>query len=169
MNDVNVYRPMELLKAKKMAIGTVSHGRKKVAEGKWVEIREGLSKKVDPIFDKLPTYWGNGHNSKELALSLIQEKMKLPVDVLKKRTALLLKHSKSGKVPVGMQDKIQVAWAVYGSALKLKSKGGKPAKYDLRNEAELIRDSFQGDGYDERQLSNDERLWGDEVENDNIG
>ena len=28
-----------LLKAKKMPIGTVSHGRKKVAEGKWVPVK----------------------------------------------------------------------------------------------------------------------------------
>jgi hypothetical protein len=32
---------MELEKAKKMPIGTVSHGRKKVAEGKWVDVPKG--------------------------------------------------------------------------------------------------------------------------------
>ena len=33
-----------ILKAKKMPIGTVSHGRKKVAEGKWVDVPTGKSK-----------------------------------------------------------------------------------------------------------------------------
>lgn len=36
-----LYPASELLKAKKMAIGTVSRGRKKVAEGKWVDIPKG--------------------------------------------------------------------------------------------------------------------------------
>jgi hypothetical protein len=34
----------ELEKAKKMPIGTVSRGRKKVAEGKWVPVKEGRQK-----------------------------------------------------------------------------------------------------------------------------
>lgn len=36
-----LFRPTDLLKAKKMPIGTVSRGRKKVAEGKWVDIPKG--------------------------------------------------------------------------------------------------------------------------------
>jgi hypothetical protein len=37
-----------LEKAKKMPIGTVSRGRKKVAEGKWVPVKEGKSKTDKP-------------------------------------------------------------------------------------------------------------------------
>ncbi|MCK5610415.1 hypothetical protein KAR91_51560, partial [Candidatus Pacearchaeota archaeon] len=41
-----------LEKAKKMPIGTVSNGRKKVAEGKWVPVSEGKPKKEKPTTDK---------------------------------------------------------------------------------------------------------------------
>jgi len=35
----------ELLKTKRMSIGTISHGRKKVAEGRWVPVKRAISKK----------------------------------------------------------------------------------------------------------------------------
>ena len=49
-DKVIVLKPTELKKAKKMPIGTVSRGRKKVAEGKWVPVKSGKkSDKTDDI------------------------------------------------------------------------------------------------------------------------
>ena len=44
MKNYIVYSPIELCKAKRMPVGTVSHGRKKVAEGKWVPVPKGRLK-----------------------------------------------------------------------------------------------------------------------------
>jgi len=45
--DVEMYmKPKLIIKARKMPIGTISHGRKKVAEGKWVPIPKGRRKKT---------------------------------------------------------------------------------------------------------------------------
>lgn len=35
-----------IIKARKMPVGTISHGRKKVAEGKWVPVKKGRKKKT---------------------------------------------------------------------------------------------------------------------------
>jgi hypothetical protein len=40
-DEAKVQKSRLVIKARKMAIGTVSHGRKKVAEGKWIDIPEG--------------------------------------------------------------------------------------------------------------------------------
>jgi hypothetical protein len=41
---VIIFKPVDLLKAKKMPVGTVSRGRKKMAEGKWVPVKSGKPK-----------------------------------------------------------------------------------------------------------------------------
>ncbi len=40
-----VLTSIELLKTKRMPIGTISRGRKKVAEGRWVPVKQGTKKK----------------------------------------------------------------------------------------------------------------------------
>lgn len=47
-----ITRMRYFIKAKKMPIGTVSRGRKKVAEGKWVPVKKGTSGKKKPAAKK---------------------------------------------------------------------------------------------------------------------
>ena len=57
-NDQDFFKSFELenglLKAKKMPIGTVSRGRKKIAKGKWVKVKkEKISKEKQAVINRI--------------------------------------------------------------------------------------------------------------------
>ena len=79
----------DMRKAKKMAIGTESKGRKKVAEGKWVEIGKEKKGKAEG-FNELPLK--RGDLKVELVLKLLKGSIDKPLPVLEKMNKQISKH-----------------------------------------------------------------------------
>jgi len=57
MRQCVVCDPTKLLKAKRMSIGTISHGRKKIAERKWVQVGAVKNGFSDVMIKKLRKEW----------------------------------------------------------------------------------------------------------------
>ncbi len=89
MNHVVVFSPIGLLKAKRMPIGTVSHGRRKVAEGKWVPVKKkGKRKRAISESRKGGTLPLDVNTLTEpLATSLIEQCTRMPMKTLRKYQA----------------------------------------------------------------------------------
>jgi len=83
----------ELEKAKKMPIGTVSNGRKKVAEGKWVPATEGKGKKEKPKFEEKKSESKPGTEKK----SKLSDENKTTIRTALKKFANILAEALSGK------------------------------------------------------------------------
>lgn len=90
MNRIVVFHPLELLKAKRMPIGTVSHGRRKVAEGRWVPVKKrGKRKKVISEGQEGTLPLDVNTLTESSAVSLIKRCARMPMKTLRKHQAVV--------------------------------------------------------------------------------
>ncbi len=109
----------KLEKGRKMPIGTISHGRKKVAEGKWVPVKKKGKRKAT-VQGTLPQ---DVHTLTETAAtSLIKQAVKMPLKTLRRNQSIVEQQKGMAykKRNLRALDRLEVMGDIYTAAVMIK-------------------------------------------------
>ena len=143
-----VYKPLRLVKGRKrVPVGTVSHGRKKVAEGKWVPVkRRGKRKKaISEEAGTLPLDVSTLTESS--TASLIKRCAKMPMKTLRKYQAIVKQQSEKAFKDENLRaiDRLEVMEDIYIAAIDIKEfKDSTPEEWGKEIVGRMGRQSARG-------------------------
>jgi len=131
LNYARVFKKSELVKsnmekfmekAKKMPVGTISHGRKKVAEGKWVPWFEGKKKKVVKKETQGTLPLDVSTLTEVNAISLIKQAVKIPLKTLRRNQDIVEQQKERAykQQKHKVLDRLEVMGDIYTAAVDIK-------------------------------------------------